>query len=241
MNASGKGLRLSARLDSIAGLVTEGNRIADIGTDHAYLPIYLCMEEKIPSAIASDLREGPLAIARVNIRNAGLEDRIELRLSDGLDAYSPGEAETLVLAGMGGRLICRILGNGREILHGFHEILLQPQSEIAAVRTFLADEDLEIVQEACTEEDGKYYPVIRAVPPEDGKPVRYGQEEAAFGPCLLARKDPVLKRYLENRRVTVEEILEDLRGRKGTAVSDRIYELKEEKRMIQSALQRYEM
>ena len=234
-------MRLSDRLRSIADLVTEGSRIADIGTDHAYLPIVLCQEDRIPSAIASDLRKGPLAAAQENICKAGLEERILLRLSDGLSAYRPGEADTLILAGMGGRLICRILTDGQHLLDTFREILLQPQSEIASVRSFLEKHRLKIVQEACTEEDGKYYPVIRAVPVKEGFSAAYSEDEIAFGPCLLADKDPVIRKYLTERRAVVCRILHELQKNEGTAAQRRVKELREEERLIRSALQRYEM
>ena len=241
MSPAGRTVRLSDRLRSIADLVTEGSRIADIGTDHAYLPIALCREGRIPSAIASDLREGPLAAARENIRKAGLEDRILLRLSDGLSAYRPGEAETLILAGMGGRLICRILTDGQCLLDTFREILLQPQSEIASVRVLLAEHRLKIVQEACTEEDGKYYPVILAVPVKEELSTVYSEDEVAFGPCLLAEKDPVIRKYLTERRAVVGAILTELQKNEGIAAQRRVSELKEEERLIRTALQRYEM
>ena len=162
--------------------MTPGNRLADIGTDHAHLPIWLCQQDIIPSAIAADLRPGPLDAAAANIRQACLSERIETRLSDGLSGFREGEADTLTIAGMGGRLICRILGQKPELTNQFREILLQPQSEIGEVRRYLAVHGCSIVQETCTEEDGKFYPVIRAVPVLSGTMNRLTEEEEAIGP-----------------------------------------------------------
>lgn len=221
-------------------MASSGGRLADIGTDHAYLPIWLCQQDRIPSAIAADVRTGPLEAASANIRLAGLQDRIEVRQSDGLQAFSEDEAETLVLAGMGGKLICRILGDGRDLLSGFQEILLQPQSDIADVRRFLTGEGFLIAEETCTEDEGKFYPVIRAVPNEGMDP-SYTETELAFGPCLLKEQDPLLKKWLNKRLETTEQILNDLCGRSSEPAARRKKELQEEKQLLKAALQYYEM
>lgn len=221
-------------------MVTPGSRVADIGTDHAYLPIWLCQQDRIPSAIAADLRKGPLEAASANIRQAGLQERIETRLSDGLHAFKKGEAETLILAGMGGRLVCRILGDGRTLLPDLHEILLQPQSDIADVRRFLADSGFMIAEETCTEDEGKFYPVIRAVPYPD-QCADLTEAELAFGPCLLRDRNPLLKKWLDKRLETTEQILKDLCQRSSGAASRRRGELQEEEQLLKAAMRYYEM
>ena len=102
-------VQLSGRLQAIADLVTCRTVLADVGTDHAHLPVWLCETGKIKSAIAMDVRRGPLLRAEESIRLAGLEDRIRLRLSDGLEQLRAGEADSIVIAGMGGILIRTIL------------------------------------------------------------------------------------------------------------------------------------
>ena len=255
MTAKGKPVRLSPRLKSIAGLVTPGNRLADIGTDHAHLPIWLCQQDIIPSAIAADLRPGPLDAAAANIRQACLSERIETRLSDGLSGFREGEADTLTIAGMGGRLICRILGQKPDLTKQFREILLQPQSEIGEVRRFLAENAFSIVQETCTEDEGKFYPVIRAVPVHDrddaalgkereGHPGSEGQmteEELEYGPCLLGDRNPLLKNWLTGRLHRTECILADLRRRDTLSAAGRYEELKKEEQLLRTALAYYEM
>ena len=132
-------LRLSKRLTAIAGMVTakgpqdnkkqDGYCLCDVGTDHAHIPIRLVMDGVIDRSIAMDVIEGPLEKARENIALYGASDRIELRLSDGLDAYRKGEAQGLVIAGMGGRIMSRILLREPDKTLDFTEIILQPQAD----------------------------------------------------------------------------------------------------------------
>ena len=123
-------MQLSLRLSAIAGLVTRGNRLVDVGCDHGYLPVSLYLDGKIPGAIAMDVRKGPLSRAQEHISQYGLDAYIETRLSDGLEALKPGEGDTLVIAGMGGPLMERILTDGAEVRESFREMILQPQSDI---------------------------------------------------------------------------------------------------------------
>ena len=108
-------VKISERLRTAAGLIGEGERLADVGTDHGYVPIYLVERKRIPSAIAMDIRTGPLERAREHIRMYGMEDYIQTRLSDGVAALKPGEADAILIAGMGGGLVIHILESGRAI------------------------------------------------------------------------------------------------------------------------------
>lgn len=202
-------MRISSRLRAVASMVTEGNRVADVGCDHGYVPIYLIQNGRIPSAIAMDVNSGPLLRAREHIELNGLSEYIETRLSDGLDALREGEADTVILAGMGGPLMERILNDGREALRTVTELVLEPQSDVAGFRRFLSENGYVIADENMILEDGKYYPIVRAVHGE-----RYGLDEvqARFGPVLLARKNPVLIQFLERERRIRETILSRLDG-----------------------------
>lgn len=162
-------VRLSKRLTALAEMVTGGNRLADIGTDHGYIPIYLCMEGKIPSAIAMDINEGPLQRAGEHILEYGLSDRIETRLSDGLEKLLPKEAETILIAGMGGGLVKKILSEGGHALDGVKELILQPQSEVSQVRSYVRETGFCIVDEDMVEEDGKFYPMMKVHKVSEGK------------------------------------------------------------------------
>lgn len=152
---------LSERLTCACSLVTDGLVLADIGTDHAFLPIERCRSGRTPSAIAADVRPGPLSRAEAHVREAQMEDRIECRLSDGFSAIRPGEVQTAVITGMGGLLICDILRRGAETVDSLQELILGPQSEPADVRRCAAEMGFAIDREEMIEEDGKFYVLIR--------------------------------------------------------------------------------
>ena len=132
-----KQLDLSPRLAALAALVPAGARLADVGTDHAYLPVWLLLRGKIRGAIASDVNPGPLDRGRETARAYGVEDKIDIRRCDGLAGLTAGEADTIVIAGMGGDLIARILAQApwtREVA-----LLLQPMSSQEDLRQWLAE------------------------------------------------------------------------------------------------------
>ena len=133
---AGNHVQLSRRLKAIADMVTEGNRLVDVGCDHGYLPVYLMLNHKIPGAIATDVGKGPLARAQEHIAQYGMSKYIEARLCDGLQGVRTGEGDTLVIAGMGGPLMEKILTEGKAALPGFRELILQPQSDIPHFRHF---------------------------------------------------------------------------------------------------------
>ena len=150
----------------MASMVTTGGILADIGTDHAYVPIALVQRQKIKGAIAMDINEGPLARAQEHIRAARLEEYIQTRLSDGAEALLPNEADSILIAGMGGELILHILTEGESVCSTAKELILQPQSEIHKVREYLRQHQYKIEDEDMVCEEGKYYPMMRAVKTE---------------------------------------------------------------------------
>ena len=232
-------MQLSLRLSAIADMVTEGNRLVDVGCDHGYLPVYLVSEKKIPSAIAMDLRKGPLSRAQEHIAQFGLEKYIETRLSDGLEKMAPGEGDTLVIAGMGGPLMERILTDSASQRESFQEMILQPQSDVPHFRHFIRGLGWEIVQENIILEDGKFYPMMRVVK-ADFLPAYTGEEEA-YGKLLLERRHPVLKEYLLREARIRKEICDRLEAApEASSVEARLREVKEEQQLIEAALNRYE-
>jgi tRNA (adenine22-N1)-methyltransferase len=233
-------MQLSLRLQTLAGMVTEGNFLVDVGCDHGYLPVYLVSNGKIPGALAMDVRTGPLSRAQEHIRQYGLSDYIETRLSDGLAALHPGEGDTLVIAGMGGFLMERILTDGAALLGNFRELILQPQSDLAHFRHFIRNLGFEIAQEEMVFEDGKYYPMIRVVPAGEADAVEYLPVEEAFGKYLLAGKHPVLLQYLKRELVLCEKIYENLKNASGETASARRSEIREREALLKEALQYYE-
>ncbi len=154
---------LSKRLQMLANMVTPGNRLADVGCDHGYLSIALVGSGVCPKAIAMDVREGPLAAARLHIKEAGLEGCISARLSDGLAECGPEEADTVVCAGMGGRLMEQILRADMGKARAMRELILQPQSELPHFRAFLREAGFVVIDEDAVCEGGKYYFAMKAV------------------------------------------------------------------------------
>lgn len=150
-------LKLKPRLKMAADMVRAGSRVADIGTDHAYLPTALILEGKIPSAIAADLRKGPLENAEATVRSYSIADKVQLRLSDGLKLVMPDEADDIVIAGMGGILITEILTAAPWVKDKAKRLILQPQSHSEDVRKYLSDNGFEIIEETACFEDGKVY------------------------------------------------------------------------------------
>lgn len=154
---------LSPRLKMVADLVYEGRTLADIGTDHAYLPSYLILNGKTPGAIAADLRPGPLRNAQATIEQYGLQDRIKTILSDGLDEIKNGEAQEIVMAGMGGTLMTELLSRTDWIRSEKIHLVLQPQTHAEEVREFLLTNGFEILKEEATAEDERHYIAISAI------------------------------------------------------------------------------
>lgn len=233
-----KKIQLSDRLSAVAGLVTPGNRIADVGCDHGYIPISLYEEGKIPGALAMDVNPGPLMRASEHIREHGLGDYIETRLSNGVQNLRPGEADTVIIAGMGGPLMEKIISEGRDVLTGVREFILQPQSEIGHFRHFLLDSGYKIVREDMVFEDGKYYPMIKAIHKETDAPEVYRYEyEYQFGKYLIENRHPVLIQFLQKEKQTTRQLLEHLREA-GTETADlRSREVKKEQTLICQALE----
>ena len=221
-----KNIALSDRLQAIADMVTVGNRVCDVGCDHGFVPIYLIKQGISPKVIAMDVNEGPIKRAIAHIQEYGAGAYIETRLSDGLRSFREGEADSLICAGMGGRLMMRILQEDEAKTASFKEMILQPQSELQQFRCFLRSHGYMIVEENMIEEDGKFYPMMKAVKGEkedliqfdnlprtlNGELVWRNQMEDRYGAVLLKKKSIVLYRYLEREKHTYEEILKKLNG-----------------------------
>ena len=154
-------LELTPRLRQAAQWVPQGVRLADIGTDHGHLPIWLMLQGRIPGAIAADLRPGPLSRARENARRYGVTG-IDFRLCDGLSAIRAEECDAVVIAGMGGENIAAILAAAPWTADGRHTLVLQPQSRPEVLRRFLMDHGYAITREALVEDRGHLYPVLEA-------------------------------------------------------------------------------
>lgn len=227
-------MKLSHRLETIASFVRQGSKIADIGTDHGYIPIYLIEKGQIPSALAMDIGKGPLERAKAHIKEHGLEQRIETRLSDGLQMLLPGEVETVIIAGMGGELLIHIMEQGTHMWDSVRQWILSPQSDINRVRHFLISRGFSIQRETMVKEDGKYYTVMEIL--KDGVPMDWDEERYfQYGKYLIQEKHPVLEEYLEKEKKKTVSIIASLEQQDTKSAKMRILELKEELVLIEEA------
>ncbi len=216
---------LSKRLQAIANMVNPGEVVADIGTDHGYIPIYLIQEGICKHTYACDINKGPYEKAKQHIASYGLSDKIEVRLSDGMKALKASEATTVIIAGMGGALVNKILDQDRRLWESLQYVILQPQSEIDKVRRYLQENNWSIIQEDMIFEDGKYYPMMKAV---KGASQPYTTTELEFGPLLIKESHPVLLEFVNREKQLKETVLEKLRKVDSDNIEQRIKEIQDE-------------
>lgn len=182
--------QLSQRLATVGAFVKTGARVADIGSDHAYLPANLALNHRISWGVAGEVVRGPFENAHHEIQKLGLTDVLEVRLADGLAAIQPADRiDTVTIAGMGGPLIRRILEQNPDRLDGVERLVLEPNVGEATVRQWLAAHQFQITAERILAEDGHTYEVICA--DRTNVPVTYSDAELLFGPFLLVEKSAV--------------------------------------------------
>ena len=230
-------MELSKRLQAVADLLSAGMRLADVGTDHGYIPIYLVETGKTPSALAMDINDGPLLRAEEHINIHGLQDKITVRKSDGVKALQIGECDSVNIAGMGGALAIRIMEDGKGIFKSLQEFVLQPQSELDKVRQYLCANDYRIIDEDMVLEDGKYYPMMKVI---NASTEKYSKAELQYGKKLLEKKHPVLKQFLEKEKIAKKQIIKNLEHGEGEHIQKRIEELRLELEYIKEALRVYD-
>ncbi|PAL01622.1 SAM-dependent methyltransferase [Lentilactobacillus parakefiri] len=181
---------LSKRLQTVSDHVEPGSRLADIGSDHAYLPIHLAQTHVIDFGVVGEVATGPLANATSEITKDHLLGVLHPRLADGLAAIEPGDdINAITIAGMGGNLITHILEAGKERLVGKEKLILQPNVGEPVVRSWLMANQYRILAEQILKEDGHIYEIITAK--KTAKPVKYSELALKFGPFLLKEKSPV--------------------------------------------------
>lgn len=189
-------IKLSERLQKVASYLRKGTYFADIGSDHAYLPCYVCLSDSEARAIAGELNRGPYESARSTVEEQRLDQRISVRLGDGLSVISPGEVEEVAIAGMGGSLIASILEAGKEKLSGVHKIVAQPNVDARSTRKWLAEHGYQIKNETILEEKGHIYEIMAAEKVD--VQITLTPQEALFGPLLIQNKTAVfIKKWQE--------------------------------------------
>lgn len=214
-------LELTLRLQRLADWVTPGACVADIGTDHGCLPVWLVLNGRCTGAIASDIRKGPLSRAEETAAFYGVSGRVDLRLCDGLAGIAPEEADTIVIAGMGGENITMILAAAPWTADGKHTLLLQPMSRAEVLRGFLSDHGYRILREQLVLDRGTIYPVFQAAA---GKmSLSIGQQ---YGGAALLH-DPLEDRYLIERIVRLQGAVAGLNRSSAPADRERADQLRE--------------
>lgn len=241
-------MELSSRLQAVADMVTKGHRVADVGCDHAYISIYLIENKISEKVIAMDVNKGPLEIAKNNIEEKGYDQIIQCRLSDGLEGLSKNEIETIIIAGMGGALTCKILKEGVEKLKTTKELVLQPQSELDLVRKYLEEINFQIIKEKMLIDDEKYYLVIKAKnnniegssKPTFDQSVKLDKEVYyLYGKYLLESKDPILQEFLLNQRQINKQIKDKLKKTSTVNSRERMVEINRQLVYIKEGLDHY--
>ncbi|MNO21532.1 tRNA (adenine(22)-N(1))-methyltransferase [compost metagenome] len=183
-------IKLSARLQQIADRLPSGCRLADIGSDHALLPVYAVQSGIASSAIAGEVNEGPFEAASRQVAEAGLMSKVQVRKGDGLAVIDQGEADTITIAGMGGALIASILAAGSDKLAGVKRLVLQPNVGEDIVRRWLFEHGWYLLEEFILEEDGKIYEILTAVSDSDAAALNESlyQERTITGGAILTRE-----------------------------------------------------
>lgn len=229
--------RLSKRLETVASFIPKGAKLADIGSDHAYLPCYAYLHGYITKAVAGEVADGPLRSAKQQVERTGLKDVISVRKGDGLEVIKPGEVDCITIAGMGGTLIANILEAGKDKLLGVKRLILQPNVGAHIVRKWLLDHDWELIAERILEEEGKIYEVLVAEKGDGKRPYENIETELLLGPFLLKEKNDVFLKKWRHKLAHWKQIYRQLNEKAETesAVAKK-RELEKKMKMVEEAL-----
>ena len=200
--------KLTARLQKIAAQVTIGHRVADIGTDHGYIPVYLLKNKISPFVIAGDINERPLKCAEDNIAFNNLSHCIETRLGNGLSILKPKEVDTIIIAGMGGLLISELLNSSKEIVQNLDTLILQPMQAQSELREYLVGNGFIIEKDILVREGRHIYEIIVAKPEERIKaidPIYY-----EVGLYIYNNPRPLAMEFIDRKIKTTREIIRNI-------------------------------
>lgn len=205
--------QLSLRLDTVANFVVKyGNspiRLADIGTDHAYLPVNLLLNEHVSFAIAGDVAKGPLKSAENEVNQQSLQSKIDVRLGDGLKVIREDDRmNTVTICGMGGKLISTILEEGHHLIQSHHTLILQPNTGGHILRQWLSNHDYHILDETMVAEDGHMYEIIVAQTTQSAP--KYSAKQIYLGPCHMIRKSKIWKDKLQAKHQHLSSIVHSM-------------------------------
>ena len=194
-------MKISDRLKELSTFVDENDKLIDIGCDHALLDIYLCDEYKNLKVIASDVHEGALKSAEKNIEKFKMNDRIDLRLGDGLTIVNADEIDSILIAGMGFNTIKRILSNDTKMTN-VKKIVIQSNTDVVKLRKFVIRLGFKITRELLVKDNDIIYTIIEFKPGSE----KYSYEEIYFGPRILDNKDDIFYEYYSKKLLKYENI-----------------------------------
>ena len=198
---------ISKRLEMVASFVPQGAVLLDVGSDHAYLPIELLKEGQINRAIAGEVVAGPYQSAVKNVKEHDLEEKIQVRLANGLAAFEESDKVSVItIAGMGGRLISTILKEGLDKLANVERLILQPNNREDELRSWLQEHRFQIVAESILEEAGKFYEIIVV---EAGE-MKLSATDVRFGPFLSKEVSPVFIQKWQKEAAKLEFALSQI-------------------------------
>lgn len=225
--------QLSERLKQVGSYVEKNARLADIGSDHAYLPCYLAKQRQIEFAIAGEVVKGPFQSAERQVRNEGLTDRIEVRMGDGLDVIrAEDEISTITIAGMGGPLIAKILERGKKKAALASRLILQPNVHAWSIRAWAEQNGWQLIEEQILEENQKIYEILVL---EKGQ-MRLSEAERLLGPLLIKQKSETFQKKWMREKQEWERILENLPQDERLEIAEKKVELRTKIQMVQEVL-----
>jgi tRNA (adenine22-N1)-methyltransferase len=228
-------MKISKRLGRIADYVPVDSVVADIGSDHALVPIHLVTSGKVNRVIAGEVNDGPFQTAKANVSRMGLQHQVDVRKGDGLEVVTEGEVSVVIIAGMGGGTIVHILAAGRDKLLRVERLILQPQGDADRVRHWLSENGWMIREEDLLMEDELLYEIIVAEP---GVQSLGTKEEEEFGPVLLRKRHPLLQVKLEQEIEKADRVLRSLERSSGDAAEKKRKELESRKHWLQEVKER---
>lgn len=215
-------MNIGERLETIGRLVPAGSVLADIGTDHAYLPVWLLQQGRISRAVAGDIAAGPCMAARTTVAMHGLQDSVEVRQGSGLEVLQPGEADCIVIAGMGGSTISSILAAAPEVARSAKLLVLQPMAGAAGLRQWLTANGWQLTDEELVDDPPHFYEIICAKP---GQEKAYSAAEYAVGPVLLRKGHRLLAQQLARQINSCRQLLTNMERSEKARVSAKYQEL----------------
>ncbi|MBQ6631286.1 MAG: SAM-dependent methyltransferase [Romboutsia sp.] len=214
-------MKLTDRLLKIASLVTKGKKVADIGTDHGYIPVYLLNKGHVDFAILADVNKGPLENARSEVRHNNLSDKVDLRLGSGIEVLNENEVDEVIIAGMGGILISELLEAKKNVAHSLDKLILQPMQAQDELRKYLLNNGYEILDEVLVKEDFRIYEIIVAKYTSVNTVV---EDDIYYevGKKLIENKDSLVNELIDKKIFMYNSILKKLEGKTGEEIEKKI-------------------